>query len=309
MTRSVLKHLRLLGPLTVAAALSVGTLPAFAQTAPTTTTVGSGPSDCSPIRFELANPSPGARLEPGGLMLQGIATDSRASQGLGISRIDFFLDSRDLGGLSLGSIVPGAVPGPSGYGSWQTTISLPELTGGHDLVAYAQSSVTGAEAVVTVPISIGDVPKTTIDSMPTTIESSCVRGSAATAARTVAPPTTTLPTTIIAAPVGSTSAIRLDVGNPSPNDTIQVGAYSVQGLAMDPAATSGAGIDRVDIFLDSQDSGGMFLGSATPGSSGSWQTVVTLPSNKAGLHALWFYAHSSATGATKAVSVPVEIDK
>ena len=76
-------------------ALGLGTLPAFAQTMPMT---GSG--ECSGMRFELANPSPGDRVEPGGLVLQGVAMDNRASQGPGIDRIDFFLDSREEGGIT-----------------------------------------------------------------------------------------------------------------------------------------------------------------------------------------------------------------
>src|SRR5262250_2812286 len=92
MSASASAFLRLVGPATAAATLALASLPAFAQTA-----TSSSPANCSQVRFELANPSPGAMLEPGGLVLEGIALDSRApqSQAPGIDRIDFFLGNRD----------------------------------------------------------------------------------------------------------------------------------------------------------------------------------------------------------------------
>jgi hypothetical protein len=101
------------------------------------------------------------------------------------------------------------------------------------------------------------------------------------------------------------STIVLSVGNPSPNDTIKVGAFTVQGDAFDRAASSGNGIDRIDIFLDNRDTGGTFLGTATLGSTSFWQALINLPSNQTGLHELWFYAHSSVTGQSLPVSIPV----
>lgn len=315
MSRFAFKHLRLLGPLTVAATLSIGTLPAFAQTAPAS-------NGCSAIHFELANPGAASELQPGGLVVQGVAMDSRAQQGLGIDHVDFFLDSRDAGGLSIGTAVPGLVPGPFGPTSFQTTITVPNSTGGHDLFAYAHSSVNGAESVISVPVSVGEDPSKSLQSLGETATTSCLAGSTlltttpttpttpvttttTTPATQSSTTTTTTPAIMSVAPTGST--ITLNVGNPSPNDTIKTGAISIQGDAFDKAATSGTGIDRVDIFLDNRDDGGMFLSSGTLGSSSFWQAVVTLPNNQTGLHELWFYAHSSVTGQTMAVSVPVTI--
>src|SRR4030088_2793586 len=101
MSRSVFERLRLLGPVTAAAALSLGTLPALAQTTPMAPIA----SDCSAIRFDLANPSPGSMIAPGGMVVQGIAMDSRALSGTGVDHVDFFLDNRDQGGFSLGTAV------------------------------------------------------------------------------------------------------------------------------------------------------------------------------------------------------------
>jgi hypothetical protein len=306
MSRSDFRHLRLFTPLAAAAALSLGTLPTLAQTAPSTT-------DCSAIRFELANPSPGSRLEPGALVLQGIAVDQRAGQGLGIDRVDFFLDSRELGGLNVGSAAPGAVPGPFGFGSFQTTITLPDETGGHDLFAYARSSVSGVESVLSIPVAIGTDPE---DDTATTSTATCAGGtggttSATTTATTPTEPvtTTTTPSTPTTTLRPSSSTISVTVGNPSEGAMIKVGAYSVQGDAFDRAAASGTGIDRIDIFLDDRDTGGMLLGQATMGPGTFWQALVDLPTNQTGLHELWFYAHSSVNDTWTAVSVPVTIEK
>jgi len=116
------------------------------------------PDRCPGIRLELANPSSGSRVEPGNYVLQGRAVDARAQQGSGIARIDFFLGSRLSGGKFIGTTNPGLMPGPSGPTSFQATISLPTELGGHDLVAYAYSAVTGQESIVSIPIAIGEDP-------------------------------------------------------------------------------------------------------------------------------------------------------
>jgi hypothetical protein len=306
-----------MGPLAAAAALSLGSMPAFAQTAPATTSA----SDCSAIKFELANPAPGARVELGSLVLQGIAQDTRAtqSQGLGIDRIDFFLDNRDQGGLSLGTAVPGMVTGPFGPNSFQTTITFPEQIGGHDLVAYAHSSVTGQVETLSIPIVLGEDPSKVSQSVEVAGVTTCTGGSQLTTtpsgatapvSQPTTPATTTTPSTTTTAPAAtSSSTMTLNIGNPSAGDTIKVGAFSISGDAMDKAASTGSGVDRIDVFLDNRDMGGMFLGSAQLGPTSFWQATVTLPNNQTGLHELWFYAHSSVTGATTTSTVQVTIEK
>jgi hypothetical protein len=99
----------------------------------------------------------------------------------------------------------------------------------------------------------------------------------------------------------------MTVSNPSTGDTIHVGGYTIEGIAFDKAAQSGSGIDRVDIFLDSRDSGGMILMEAIPGPNNMWHAIVPLPTNQTGLHTLYFYAQSSVTGQEAIVSIPVTI--
>jgi len=295
-----------------AAALIVGVVPAMAQTAPMSTT------DCSEIHFDMANPSPGSFLEPGGLVLQGVAMDTRAPEGsLGIDRVDFFLDSRDQGGLSLGTTVPGAAPGPLGFGSFSSTVTLPRQIGGHNLVSYAHSSVTGQESVITVPISIGEDPVTAGISMSATESCSALPAAAASSSTTSsssgATTSTTAPATTASAPASTTAPIGtttivVEVSNPSPGDVIRVGGYSIEGLAWDKASQSGSGIDHIDIFLDSRDDGGKLLSQPAVGAGNMWHSTVDLPANQQGLHTLYFYVHSAVSGQTAVVSVPVDIE-
>jgi hypothetical protein len=311
-SRSALRDLRLLGPAAVAATLALGALPALAQTAPTA-------SGCAPIRFELSNPGPGSRVEPGAFVLAGVAMDSRSQQGPGIDRIDFFLDSRDQGGMSLGSAVPGMLPGPFGQASFQTTLMLPNLIGGHDLFAYAHSSVTDQESVISVPIALGEDPsKAGQTEAQGNVPSSTETCAPATGTRTTTTTTTTItatapgaattsPTAPTTSASPSASTVTLEVGNPSPGDTIHVGGYSLEGTAFDRGAQTGNGIDRIDIFLDNRDDGGLLLGGAAFGQNNVWHATVTLPSNQTGLHSLVFYAHSASTGSETVVSVPVTI--
>ena len=273
MSRTALRHLRLVGPLTVvAAALGMSSLPALAQSAPSMSTPSL--ADCSAIHFDLANPGPGSRVEHGNAVVQGVAMDTRAGTGAGIDRVDFFLDSRDAGGVNIGTAAPGMIPGPFGPGSFQTTISFPNSVGGHDLFAYAHSSVTGQESIIDLPIAVGEDPAKAGETASATATQTCTSGGnmASTTPAMTTPATTTAPmattpaasttpamTTTTTAMAPSASTITLQVGNPSPGDTVHVGGLNISGAAWDKAATTGSGIDRIDIFLDDRDSGGMLL--------------------------------------------------
>jgi hypothetical protein len=293
----------------------------MAQTAPAV-------NACAPIRFDLANPIAGTRIDPGDYILQGIAMDNRTPSGIGIDQIEFFIENRDTGGQKVGSAVPGAVPGPMGFGSFQSKVTIPKLEGGHTFFAYAHSAVTGQESVLMIPVAIGiDVDDIELDpNTPATracigLGPAAARAAGATTTTTTTttapatgtgtgmattPPATT--TTTTTAPAGSASNIVMSVGNPQPGDKVLAGAFSVQGDAYDKAATSGTGIDRIDIFLDDRDTGGLFLGQAAL-TGRFWEAVVNLPQNQTGLHELVFYTHSSVSGATVTTRVSVNISK
>ena len=147
MSRSALRHLRLLGPVTLAATLAIGALPTHAQT-----TTGTG--ECSGIRFELSNPDPGAMLQPGAIVVQGVAQDERATEGNGIERVDFFLDNREEGGMFLGQASFGT---GNMSNMWSTTVTLPNnQLGPHTLFFYAHSTASGEETVTEVPVTIAE---------------------------------------------------------------------------------------------------------------------------------------------------------
>jgi hypothetical protein len=319
MARFAFGHVRLVAPIAAAAAIAVSSLPAAAQAVPVTPS-----GDCSMIHFELSNPPAGAKVD-NSLVVAGVAQDMRASasQGSGIDRVDFFLGNRDQGGESLGSFAAGGlVPGPFGPYSFQVTLTFPKQKGGNDLVAYAHSSVTGQESVIDTPIVLGQDPSDLPSPISMTATRTCLGGapvSTLTVTTTVASPgtpanpvtpfkTSTPPPPPVTVTTSNAATIVLDVGNPTPGTTILRGALGVSGTAIDRAASSGSGIDRVDIFLDNRDTGGLSLGTAVPGPDGTWQTTVTLPNNNTGLHTLYFYAHSMR-GATAAAAVPVNINK
>jgi hypothetical protein len=306
MSRSALRFLRVLGPLGAAAALSVGSLPALAQS--TTTSSGA----CGSVDFQLANPDPGARVEVGTDVIQGVAM---ATNGASIGHIDFFLDNRDQGGINIGTAVPGMAAGPFGPGSFQTTVTVPNLVGGHDLFAYAYDTNGNQEGVISEPIAVGEDPSKAFVTPPdNSVTQTC--GTAAAATTTTPPVTTTVTSSAPSTtpqPVSTTgtaamaNTVSIDVGNPSPGDTIHAGGYILQGVAFDKSAQSGSGIDRIEIFLDNRDEGGMFLGQATMGQNNMWTASVQLPNNQLGLHTLSFYAHSMVNDQETLVSVPVTV--
>jgi hypothetical protein len=110
----------------------------------------------------------------------------------------------------------------------------------------------------------------------------------------------------------------VEVSNPLPGDSLAAGRFDMQGKAFDPAASAdqGSGIDRVEVFIEDRDRGGLHLGdarlglpnaAAAPGSQfaqAGWEAVVNLPS---GFHTLFVYARSTVTGKETAVQVPVRI--
>ena len=304
-----------------AAALAVSALPAAAQAVPASPNGG-----CAGMNFQLSNPAPGSKVE-NSLIVSGTAQDTRASaaQGGGIDTVSFFLGSRDQGGQSLGTVMAqGAlVPGPFGPFSFQITLNFPKNDkGGNHLVAYAHSIVTGQESVIDTPIVLNMDPNDLPSPIATTATLACLGGTPTnlTVTTTTASPGTpanpvvpfkssTPPPPPVTTTTSTSSTIVVDVGNPTPGTTVLRGALAVSGTAIDKATTSGPGVDRVDIFLDNRDIGGMALGTAVPDSTGTWQTTVTLPNNQTGLHTLFFYAHSSATGAVAVAMVPVTINK
>ncbi|HLZ25838.1 MAG TPA: hypothetical protein VKV73_00785 [Chloroflexota bacterium] len=116
--------------------------------------------------------------------------------------------------------------------------------------------------------------------------------------------------TLGSAPVGAatsgpcTSGPVLDLANPSAGDLLSPGDYVVSGVARDPAAPSGDGIDRIELFLGNRDLGGTEVGTAIP-QQGMFAVTAKLPTSISGGTNFFAYAHSAVSGQEVAVSVPV----
>ena len=119
---------------------------------------------------------------------------------------------------------------------------------------------------------------------------------------------------LLAVPVTAASAQAqpgptLVVENPNPGDMLTLGKLEMQGEAFDPVATTGSGVDRVSVFLDNRDEGGMFLGDATlaaPTSDG-WTLLTPVLKGVGDGHSLFVYARSAVTGDETVVKIPVTI--
>jgi hypothetical protein len=127
---------------------------------------------------------------------------------------------------------------------------------------------------------------------------------------------------LLALPAATTSARQpmpgptLVVENPNPGDMLTVGKLEMQGVAFDPVATTGTGVDRVSVFLDNRDEGGWFLGDATLGqptvmpaqtADAGWMLITPVLNGVGDGHTLFVYARSSATGEETVLTIPVTI--
>jgi hypothetical protein len=281
--------------------------------------------DCSEaMHFEIANPAPGSHVDAGRYVVQGVAMDARAEDDSpGIDTIDFFLGSRDAGGFVVGHAAPSNVDGlvPN---SFQATITLPRIVGTQELFGYAHSSVTGEVSVLSVPIALGVNTNKATDLNTRTPVAECRAGSIAAdqapdAGLAETAPAEEAPSETggeLAAPASAT--MYLDVGNPSPGDSVHAGALTVQGIAFDSAADGGPGIDHIDIFLDDRNAGGTLVGHGQLGAASAqpddpnlagagWSARILLPIKLIGPHSLFFYAMSGVTGEEMAVAIPVRI--
>jgi hypothetical protein len=112
----------------------------------------------------------------------------------------------------------------------------------------------------------------------------------------------------------------VQINNPVPGGLVPSGNIVISGVAYDPAATQGAGVSRVDLFLGDRDQGGLYLGSAVPGENAmlgltpgseaaehSFQVTVKVPSTMSGGIDLRAYAYSALTGNTTMLATPIFI--
>jgi hypothetical protein len=111
------------------------------------------------------------------------------------------------------------------------------------------------------------------------------------------------------------TAIRIVLQNPTPFAELSSGSQiTMSGMAYDPAATTGTGIDSVTVFLGAREGGGVFLGQATLGQPNPQSAPVqnagfTLRTNSfpsgSGQRTIFVYAHSSASNREANLQVPI----
>ena len=97
------------------------------------------------------NPQPNDLVPRGRLVMHGVAFDRAAADGSGVDKVSVFLDDRDAGGQHLGDAKLGE-PNAAGF---SVSADLSRASGKHTLFVYARSSVSGKEAVLSFPISVG----------------------------------------------------------------------------------------------------------------------------------------------------------
>ena len=74
----------------------------------------------------------------------------------------------------------------------------------------------------------------------------------------------------------------LQLANPNAGDVLGTGALVVSGVAFDPTSAQGQGVDRVELFLDSRDNGGIFLVALIFSKHQPFQVTITVPYNANG---------------------------
>jgi hypothetical protein len=125
----------------------------------------------------LENPSPGDTLISGTqVVMNGVAYDTGATTGTGISSVVAYLNARDAGGLALGTAQLGqpnplAAPGSqfATAGFTLRTPALPAGSGAKSIFVYARSLIGNAEQTLEVPVFLNTAPTPVRGQVPTPV--------------------------------------------------------------------------------------------------------------------------------------------
>lgn len=324
-------RLRLVSALTTAVALTLGYLPAFAA-APTDALAPTDAASC--VRLELDNPHAGDVVPLGKYNVSGRAFDA---SGAAIDRVQIFLEDRNLGGIQIGEAdlnPPDGAPALVAQSSIADNGIFTALTdtsgtssdiGSHTLFAYAHST-SGTEVSVAVPLVLRNPNAPTPGGAGASLSNALPNVSNSAACPPPAPPTNQVSptgTNVTAtaagpAPVNETITVRVD--SPHPGASVTRGRFIVSGKA---TTNTGGPIDRVQVFLDNRDLGGINIGEITAADSpmaipntqlvstlnsdGTYDVVVSFPAQNLGVHTVWVYAHSGATGKEASANTSVTV--
>ena len=158
------------------------------------------------IQIILENPAPYDTLDSGTqVVMNGVAYDTTATSGTGISQVSIYLGSRDAGGIALGNALLGQ-PSPlasagSQFGNAGFTLrtpTLPEGNGGRSVFVYAKSTSGSAEGVLEVPIYLNVAPTPVKGQIPTAVLPTPAPCTPTPTATPTTPPTAT-PAPVVAA--------------------------------------------------------------------------------------------------------------
>jgi hypothetical protein len=243
------------------------------------------------VTLAVANPFAGAVVPSGNLVINGNAYDLASKSGAGVDSVQFFLGPRDAGGQFLADATlgqPNVLPAPAAGAGFAANVSLTRI-GTFSIFGYAHG-VSGNTASVAIPINIQSSSNVILPPLPPP----CGAGAAAPPAGGAPAPAPVVP--------GSAATLQLVLFNPAPVSTLPLGDMVLHGEARDIAASSGSGVDRVQAFLGDQNTGGDFLGQATPDSNGAYAITISLDSSDQGARTIYVYAHSSVTSQQKNIT-------
>ena len=247
------------------------------------TGMASGPARAVAVGYpagSIDEPGEGATVT-GSLAVTGWAIDAGATGDgtTGVDRVRLYLDGILLGDATYNRPRPdiasayGAQFGPSGFRYLVDTSGL--APGSHRLEARAHSTVTGTETNYARTVNL-----------------------AAPTATPVIPPTPTSTPVPVGYPAGGLDA---------PADGVTVtGSVALSGWAIDQAASTGTGVDRVRIYLDGVARADAQYGLARPDIAAAYGSrfgpsgftySLDLSGVAAGSHTLETRAHSAVTGA------------
>jgi plastocyanin len=216
--------------------------------------------------------------------MSGTALDGTARSGTGISEVQAFLGNRDQGGTFVGAaspvLVPAGIPG-----SWSLTATLPANSiGGQEMFVYGRSSVSGQEAMVSIPIVVGE--GLTNPPIPTMAQSFCptVMAPAARATPVVsATPQPTAPATAVVAATPQPTAPAVPTVTATPVPAVPAVPVNPPVAAPAPAPAPAA----VELSISSPAAPPLSFDTTTLTAPAGASTTVTYTNNEVGVPHNW----------------------
>ena len=166
------------------------------------------------IQIVLQNPQPYDTLISGTqVVMNGVAWDTTATSGTGVSQVSLYLGSRDSGGTSLGNALLGQ-PNPLASAGSQfanagfslRTPTLPQGNGSRSVFVYAKSTSGNSEGVLEVPIYLNTSPTPVKGQVPTAALPTPAPCTPTPAPTATTPPTAT-PVPVVAAATSTPAAV------------------------------------------------------------------------------------------------------